>query len=34
MTLITANLRILAPTVDDDASLDGGSVVAVYVHFA
>ena len=34
MTLITADLRILAATVDDDPSLDGGSVVAVYVHFA
>ena len=32
--LIAADLRILAATVDDDAALDGGSVVAIDVHFA
>ena len=32
--LITRDLRILSATVDDDAALDGGSVVAIYVHFA
>ena len=28
-----SDLRILAATVDNDAALDGGSVVAIYVHF-
>jgi hypothetical protein len=29
----STDLRILAATVDGDLALDGGSVVAIYVHF-
>ena len=34
MTLLTANLRILATTIDDDAAIDSCVVVAIDVHFA